>query len=96
VTVEPNELCSTIHNRMPLIVPESDVAAGLDPQAAPEAVAPLLKPYSASEMDAYPVSTLVNSPRNESPQCVERVSTVVPGQGSNSRSSNKSALVLNS
>jgi hypothetical protein len=34
---------------------------------------PLLLPFPASEMDAYPVSKVVNSPRNEVAQCAERV-----------------------
>jgi hypothetical protein len=32
-----------------------------------------LKPFPANQMQLTPVSTLVNSPRNESPRCIERV-----------------------
>ena len=31
----------------------------------------LLKPYPTGEMEAYPVSTLVNSPKNDAPECIE-------------------------
>jgi putative SOS response-associated peptidase YedK len=31
----------------------------------------LLQPYPASEMIAHPVSTVVNSPANDLPACIE-------------------------
>jgi putative SOS response-associated peptidase YedK len=37
----------------------------------PKKLESLLIPYSSEAMVAYPVSTLVNSPKNESPKCVE-------------------------
>ena len=33
----------------------------------------MLRPYPAEEMEAFPVSTVVNNPRNESRECVEAV-----------------------
>jgi len=33
----------------------------------------VLQPYSADEMTAYPVSTVVNKPANDSPECVQPV-----------------------
>lgn len=71
ITVEPNELCARVHDRMPLILPEADFAAWLDPSASAEQLATLLKPYRAAEMESFPVSTLVNSPRNEVAECVK-------------------------
>ncbi len=71
ITTEPNELMSTLHNRMPVILNRSDYAQWLDvaPQK-PEALQPLLVPYPAAGMRAYPVSTLVNSPSNDRAECV--------------------------
>ncbi len=71
ITTEPNELMSTLHNRMPVILPPSAYAQWLDvnPQK-PEALQPLLVPYPATGMRAYPVSTLVNSPGNDRAECV--------------------------
>ncbi len=72
ITTMPNDLLSTIHNRMPVILPAWAYDAWLDPaERSPEELAPLLKPYPAEEMEAYPVSTLVNNPANDLPQCVE-------------------------
>jgi putative SOS response-associated peptidase YedK len=31
----------------------------------------LLRPYPADEMTAYPISTLVNSPKNDGLACIE-------------------------
>jgi putative SOS response-associated peptidase YedK len=63
-----------IHNRMPVILAPSDYDVWLD-QAVKEAerLRPLLRPFPAGEMTAYPVSTMVNNPRNETKECVERV-----------------------
>src|SRR5262245_34590132 len=73
VTVEPNELCRTVHDRMPLILSEQDYATWLDPETSQRAVEALMRPYAAREMECYPVSTAVNSVRNETVTCVERV-----------------------
>jgi putative SOS response-associated peptidase YedK len=71
ITTEPNELMATLHNRMPVILHPRDYAKWLDdaPQT-PENLLPLIKPYPADNMSAYPVSTLVNKPDNESPELV--------------------------
>jgi putative SOS response-associated peptidase YedK len=71
ITTEPNELMSKLHNRMPVILPPSAYEQWLDPTPQkPEALQNLLVPYPTSEMRAYPVSTLVNSPSNDRPECV--------------------------
>jgi putative SOS response-associated peptidase YedK len=60
-----------IHNRMPAILHPRDYSKWLDasPQT-PESLKPLIKPYPAEEMNAYPVSTLVNKPANDIPELV--------------------------
>jgi len=74
ITTEPNELMASIHNRMPVILPRNAYAQWLDPAPqAPEHLQPLLLPYPAIEMSAYPVSILVNSPANDRPEIVARV-----------------------
>lgn len=71
ITTEPNELMASIHNRMPVILPRDAYAKWLDtaPQNA-DALQPLITPYPAEEMAAYPVSTLVNNPKNDLAECV--------------------------
>ncbi|MEO1401665.1 MAG: SOS response-associated peptidase [Cyanobacteria bacterium J06635_1] len=72
LTTAPNALMETIHNRMPVILHPRDYDTWLDPtlQTARD-LQPLLRPYEAAAMQAYPVSTTVNSPRNETSACIE-------------------------
>lgn len=71
ITVEPNELLATLHNRMPVILPPSAYAQWLDPAPqTPDSLQPLLKPFPAREMAAHPVSPLVNSPANDRAELV--------------------------
>ncbi len=71
LTCAPNALAATVHDRMPLILPEAAWEAWLDPATPRAALAALLVPYPAEAMEAFPVSRLVNSPANDDPQCVE-------------------------
>lgn len=74
ITTEPNALMQSIHNRMPLILPPSAHAAWLQPgEASADHLLALLRPHPAEPMEAYPVSTLVNSPANDLPDCVRPV-----------------------
>ncbi len=75
LTTSPNELLQPIHDRMPVIIAAADYDAWLDPQAQrPETLQPLLRPYPAALMTAYPVGPLVNSPFNDTPDCIRPVS----------------------
>jgi putative SOS response-associated peptidase YedK len=57
---------------MPVILPADAYDLWLDPEfQGKDKLLLLLKPYPADEMVAIPVSTLVNSPRNESADCVK-------------------------
>jgi putative SOS response-associated peptidase YedK len=71
ITTAPNSLMAALHNRMPVILPKNAYAKWLDPAVqTPENLVNYLIPYSADEMSAYPVSTLVNSPANDRAECV--------------------------
>ena len=68
ITTTPNELMAPIHDRMPVILPKHAYAQWLDPAPLfPVDLKGLLAPYPAGEMEAYPVSTLVNRPENDTP-----------------------------
>jgi putative SOS response-associated peptidase YedK len=79
VTGEPNELVASIHNRMPVILRPQDYGIWLgekpaDAEALSAACAPFPAedaPFPAEEMRAYPISTRVNSPRNDDPAILE-------------------------
>ena len=71
ITTEPNELLAEIHNRMPVILPPAAYEAWLDPaERSPDQLNELLRPFPAAGMAAHPVSTLVNNPKNDLPECV--------------------------
>ncbi|WP_044748447.1 SOS response-associated peptidase [Bacillus alveayuensis] len=76
ITTEPNELMQDIHNRMPVILRKEDEKVWLD-QSIEDTylLQDLLKPYPADKMEAYEVSTLVNSPRNEGPDLIKKYSS---------------------
>lgn len=72
ITTEANELMSQIHDRMPAILSPDEEQAWLDRQEnRSQQVVRLLRPYPSDEMEAYPVSTLVNSAGSEGPQLIE-------------------------
>lgn len=71
ITCPPNEKLERIHDRMPVILEEEEYDLWLNPEEqAPAELNHLLKPYPAEEMTAYPVSRLVNQPKNDSPECI--------------------------
>jgi putative SOS response-associated peptidase YedK len=71
ITTAPNALMEKIHNRMPVILKAEAHAQWLDPaEQTPDKLDKLLKPYPASQMVAYPVSRLVNDPKNDKPECI--------------------------
>jgi putative SOS response-associated peptidase YedK len=75
ITVEPNRLLQPIHDRMPAIMAPDAYGLWLDPgPREPDSLAGLLAPFAEAELVAYPVSTLVNSPANNSTACIAPVS----------------------
>jgi len=76
ITTEANSLMAGLHHRMPVIVPQAEWHHWLNPQQhTPEQ---LCIPYPSEEMEAWPVSTLVNSPTNNHEKLTERIT---PAEG---------------
>ena len=67
-----------IHDRMPVILEEEDVAGWITPATKLEKALAMLKPCSSTRMMTYPVSSLVNSARHDGPECVAKVDETVP------------------
>ena len=75
LTTWSNELLQPIHDRMPVILKQQDYDLWLDPQVqTPEPLQQLLHPYPTEAMTAYPVSTIVNSPKHNTPECIMPIS----------------------
>jgi putative SOS response-associated peptidase YedK len=71
ITTEPNQLLEPIHNRMPVILHPREYEKWLDGSSqTPNSLLQLIKPFPAEAMSVYPVSTLVNTPANDSPELI--------------------------
>jgi putative SOS response-associated peptidase YedK len=71
ITTTPNETMAPIHDRMPVILPSSAWDTWLDPtNDDTEALARLLVPAPAELLVARPVTTAVNSTRNDGPELI--------------------------
>ena len=74
ITTNANELLQPVHDRMPVIIRKEDVNNWLDgKEQEKEALLALLHPYPSADMDCYAVSTMVNSPTNNSSDCIKPV-----------------------
>ncbi len=74
ITTTSNTLLEPIHNRMPVIIHEKDMDIWLNTANHPvEEVLSLLKPYPSDKMNFHYVSSLVNSPKHNSPDCIAPV-----------------------
>jgi putative SOS response-associated peptidase YedK len=74
LTTSSNELISPLHDRMPVVLDLKFKDIWLDPKLTnPEQLKPYFKPYPSGSMEMYPVSDLVNSPKNETPECIHSV-----------------------
>lgn len=70
LTTDANEIMAPIHHRMPAIIAPENYDAWLRPDARPEDLSRLLKPFRAAAMKAYPVSQAINNPKNNSAACL--------------------------
>ncbi|MDX1387432.1 MAG: SOS response-associated peptidase [bacterium] len=72
ITTEANAKLKKIHDRMPVILRPEDEPVWLDTDLKDlKKLKALIKPYPEKEMSYYPVGTLVNSPKNDVPECLE-------------------------
>jgi len=75
ITTEPNEVVKSAHDRMPVILDEKDFTFWLDSKNEDlEKLKKLLKPYPASAMAGYPVSTYMSKAGNEGSDCITPLS----------------------
>lgn len=71
ITTQANEFLKPVHDRMPVILDSLAQKTWLDPDVTdPRVLTVLLQPFPSELMEGYDVSTLVNSPANDSLQCI--------------------------
>jgi putative SOS response-associated peptidase YedK len=73
LTTTAEDAVGRIHDRMPLLVERERWSQWLDPDAGGSDPRDLLVPAAPGRLDAYPVSTAVNSVRNNGPELVEPI-----------------------
>ena len=70
LTTAPNSLLADVHDRMPVILEPENYELWLDPGTKDvDTLVAMLKPFDPAQMKCYPVSTVVNSPENDLPDC---------------------------
>ncbi|WP_246983293.1 SOS response-associated peptidase [Halorientalis marina] len=79
LTTEPNDLIEPLHHRMAVVLPADEEDQWLT--GGPEERADLCRPYPDDDLDAYPISTAVNDPSNDSPGIIEPDETEQSGLG---------------
>lgn len=70
LTTEPNDDVRTVHDRMPVILPDDVRDHWLDPDAPTGALKELLRPYPGT-LTGRRASTRVNRPENDDPSVLE-------------------------
>jgi putative SOS response-associated peptidase YedK len=74
ITTTPNELMKDIHDRMPVILTPEDEKVWLSPKTNDiHDLNHLLKPLPEEAMEAYEVSHLVNTPKNNAPNLIQPI-----------------------
>ncbi len=73
ITTAASDFVRPIHDRMPVILGRAERKRWLDPAAQQSELLGLLRPYVGTDLSAYPISRLVNSPLHNGPEVVEPV-----------------------
>ena len=74
ITTDADESMAKLHNRMPVILARELEDAWLDPELTKaQDVLDVLSRSTGLELDAYPVSRMVNKPSNDSDALIQRV-----------------------
>jgi putative SOS response-associated peptidase YedK len=73
ITTSVNDIVKPIHDRMPVIIRLQDWHKWLSNDTDLCDLKELLHPFPADEMDTYVVSKAVNTPKNDSPELIEKV-----------------------
>ena len=73
ITTTPNRLAKRVHDRMPVILHPNDCDRWLSPESQAADLKLLLQPFDAETMQEHYVTSRMNNPRFEGPECVQPV-----------------------
>ena len=74
ITTDANSLAAKFHHRMPVLLLLDEAEEWIDPATRTRRAVELMVPYKKADLECYEVSRFVNSPANDSPECIEPVS----------------------
>ncbi len=79
VTTVSAPIMARLHDRMPVLLPEDAWSLWLDPEEhSRDVLEEFLVPADGDELELFPVSTRVNSVRNEGPDLIAEVPLAAP------------------
>ncbi len=70
ITTTANKALQPLHDRMPVILPPDLYPHWLNSKTSTDDLHRMLKPLAGDLLEYFPVSKTVNSPKNESPDCL--------------------------
>ncbi|MFN8572306.1 MAG: SOS response-associated peptidase [Gemmatimonadaceae bacterium] len=73
LTTDPNTLMTPIHDRMPVIVPPDKYRMWLDSRTPAPAIRDVMQAYPSDEMELWPISLRVNSPKEDDAGLLEPI-----------------------
>jgi putative SOS response-associated peptidase YedK len=74
LTTEANEVLRPVHDRMPVILHPEEYSLWLEAEERQsDLLVELLRPYPAEEMVGHPVSSSINSPRNQGAELTQQL-----------------------
>ena len=73
ITTEASPLAAKYHHRMPVVLTLDAAEEWLDESTRTRRAVDLMAPYDAPDLECYEVSRFVNSPANDSPDCITPV-----------------------
>ncbi len=73
ITTDANDYLREYHDRMPVILNQSDESKWLDHKTPSDELQSLLVPCAEERLEAYEVSKTVNSPKNNTADCIRKV-----------------------
>ncbi len=77
LTTAPNKVTEKVHDRMPVILNEEDYDFWLNSSVSETVqLSKLLVPYDEGAMEMYPVSTLVNSSKQDHPEMIKQLNSL--------------------
>jgi len=70
ITTNANALAAAYHHRMPVLLSPDGCEEWLDESTRMRRAVELMAPYEKDDLECYEVSRYVNSPANDSPDCI--------------------------